>query len=134
MRVMYRIIGATVAVACIYLGWTYHLRQSDHQALAQRLEERKAEQARPIMDISKGRLSVLAFYTVPPTIRRGEKAQLCYGVSNSKNVRIEPPVEYVWPSYSRCVEISPASDTVYKLIADDDGGHTVTAETRVRVK
>ena len=78
-------------------------------------------------------LAILNFYANPATIRPGETTQLCYSVPNAENVRIEPPVENVWPSLSRCVDVTPTDDTVYTLIAEDDSGNTVTANTTVEV-
>ena len=79
-------------------------------------------------------LTILTFYAAPPVIRAGKTTQLCYGVSNAKSVRIEPAVEYVWPSYSRCLKTAPSGDTVYTLIAEDDSGHTKTATVTVHVR
>ena len=71
----------------------------------------------------------------PPLIRRGETAQLCYGVSNAKTVRIEPrPACGVWPSLARCVEVAPTKDTAYSLTAEDGKGNTKTATVEVKVK
>ena len=101
---------------------------------SRRLAESKEAQDRAIVDAyGGGHLTLLGFYAAPSTIRRGAKAQLCYGVSNSKTVRIEPPVKNVWPSFSRCIEVAPESDTVYRLIAEDAAGHKVIATTAVKV-
>ncbi len=135
MRKAYRFTWLLIAAGCLYLGWIYYSRWSEKRALIERVEERKAAQARAVVDAYGGdRLTILTFYAMPGTIRRGGKAQLCYGVSNSERVRIEPPVKNVWPSFSRCVEVTPGSDTVYKLIAEDGKGHTASATTTVIVK
>jgi len=123
-----------VAFACIYLGSVYYSRWSAKNSLKQRLEERKATQERAVVDAYGGEnLTILNFYANPAAIRRGETTQLCYSVPNAESVRIEPPVKNVWPSRSRCVDVAPTSDTLYTLIAEDDGGNTVTADTTVEV-
>ena len=138
MRRVFRFTWVLVAAGCIYLGWVYFSRWSENHALTERLEEHKEAQARAqasamLKAYGGERLTILAFYASPPGIRRGQKAQLCYGVSNSRSVRIEPPVENVWPSLSRCVEVSPRTDTVYRLIAEDANGQVKTVSTTVAV-
>ena len=98
------------------------------------MQDRKAAQNQPLSDIyGDGNVKILMFYSVPPSIRPGETAQVCYGVASAERVRIEPPVEDVWPSASRCVEVSPAESTVYRLIAEDTEGNSAMAETAVNV-
>src|SRR6266404_6762936 len=41
---------------------------------------------------------ILHFYG-PPEIAQGKKAVLCYNVVNAKAVRLDPPVERVWPAF-----------------------------------
>ena len=43
---------------------------------------------------------------------------LCYGVDNASVVRLEPPVEKVWPSMSRCFPITPVKPVTYTLTAE----------------
>jgi hypothetical protein len=99
----------------------------------QHMEENQQSQNQSISDVYGSSLSILNFYAIPQTIRRGETAQLCYGVSNAESVQIEPSVENVWPSYSRCVDIVPVSNTVYKLIAVDADGNKVTKDAAIKV-
>ena len=134
MRKVYGITWVSVTVACIYLGWVFYSRWSENRAFIRSLEERKAAQDRAVVEkYGGGRRTILGFYATPPTIRPGETAQLCYSVSNAESVRIEPPVKNVWPSLSRCVEVTPGSDTVYKLIAEDSKGNTEMASVTVKV-
>ena len=121
--------------AILYLGWTFFMRWSDNRSIVQEIEETKAEQARKTAEAyGGGALTILSFYSTPSIIQRGEITQLCYSVSNSESVRIEPPVKNVWPSLSRCVDVSPDKDTVYTLTAEDAEGNTVTADTSVKVQ
>jgi hypothetical protein len=135
MRKVHLITWIIAAAAFIYLGWTYYSRWSANRAFIGHLEESAESQDRTVADVYGGdRLTILNFYAVPAAIRRGESAQLCYGVTNAESARIEPPVKYVWPSRSRCVEVSPGSSTVYTLIAEDADGNTATADTTVEVQ
>jgi len=134
MRKAYSIPLVTAAAVVLYLGWVYYTRWSENREFVRRLAEPKEAQDRAIVDAyGGGRLTILGFYATPATILWGEKTQLCYSVSNSKTVRIEPPVKNVWPSFSRCVEVAPERDTVYRLIAEDAAGHKEIATTTVKV-
>jgi hypothetical protein len=135
MRKAYLVALVSAVAVCAYLGWIYYSRWSERREFVRRLAEPKEAQDRAIVDAyGGGNLKILAFYATPAAIRRGSKAQLCYGVSNSQTIRIEPPVENVWPSFSRCVEVAPKSDTVYRLIAEDAAGHRETATAVVKVR
>jgi hypothetical protein len=69
-------------------------------------------------------LKILNFYASPGSIRRGEKANVCYGVFGAKSVRIDPPVEELHPAVAHCLQVSPAKTTEYKLVAEDGAGHS----------
>jgi len=135
---MRRVFGYTwwilLAFVCIYLSVVFLTRRSAHRALIEDHRERKEAQERAIVDAYGGQdLAILNFYANPAAIRKGETTEICYSVPNAESVRIEPPVENVWPSLSRCVEVSPETDTVYTLIAEDANGNRVTADTAVEV-
>ncbi len=134
MRKVFGFTWVGITVMCIYIGWVFYSRWSDNRALIRSLEERKAAQDRAVVEAyGGGSLTILGFYATPTTIHPGKTAQLCYSVSNAQSVRIEPPVENVWPSFSRCVEVTPRSDTAYKLIAEDSTGNAKTASVIVKV-
>ncbi|MBZ5700612.1 MAG: hypothetical protein LAN84_02055 [Acidobacteriia bacterium] len=61
-------------------------------------------------------------------------AQLCYGVANAKKVTLEPPVGPVWPSYSRCLDVSPTKDTTYTLTVEDGQGHSMSQTVTLQVR
>ena len=63
-------------------------------------------------------VKITQFYANPPSIPKGEKSLLCYGVEGAASVRIEPPVERLSPALTRCFEVNPAEPTTYKLIAE----------------
>lgn len=54
---------------------------------------------------------------------------LCYGVENATEVRLDPPIERVWPAMARCIDVMPAREAMYKLTAvrgTDSVSETVT--------
>jgi hypothetical protein len=80
-----------------------------------------------------GQLKILSFYASPGAIRRGERANICYGVYGAKSVRIEPPVQALYPAIAYCLQVSPSRSTEYKLVAEDGSNHTVTQSLALRV-
>jgi hypothetical protein len=124
---------ATFVLALLYLAWTLYSNWSRNRSAEQAAEAAKARADAEIVRKYAGDLKILSFYTTAGTIRRGEKTLLCYGVASAAKVRIEPGVEPVKPSLSRCVEVSPAADTQYTLTAEDAAGHNVTASLGIRV-
>ena len=134
MRRMFRYTWVVVLFACVYLGIIYHSRWSRNEALIRSYEEVQNEKNRAIVEgYGGGKLTILDFYATPSVIRPGEAAQLCYGVANSKSVRIEPYIENVRPSHAHCLEVVPSGTTVYRLTAEDADGNTETARTTVKV-
>jgi hypothetical protein len=135
MRRMYWLTSVIVLVLLLRIGWIFYSRRSAEREARQHLLQQQAEEDRATINAYGGnRLTILNFYSTPPLIHRGQTAQLCYGVSNAKSVRIEPPVENVWPSLSRCVDVTPKHDTIYKLVAEDANGHAETATVNINVR
>ena len=135
MHKVHRWILLVLVAGCFYLGWTYYSRWNQNRILINTLKEDKIAKERAIVEATGGsRLTIINFYATPPTVRRGETLQLCYGVSNAEKVYMIPEVKYVWPSLSRCVEVKPDKDTVYRLVAEDAAGKTATAETAIKVE
>ena len=127
-----------LGVALVYLGWVFFSRWQDNREIEERAAARerakREEDQRTVEMLGGNRFDILAFYSSPDVIRRGETAQLCYGVSNAKSVRLEPQSDPVWPSYSRCVTVSPRKTTTYTLTAEDSEGHTKTATLLLQVR
>lgn len=135
MRRILRYTWVLIVFGGIFLGWTFYSRKSANREMTERIQEHKTSDAQKTIDAYGGdKLTILSFYGIPGTVRKGNAAQLCYGVSNAKDVRIDPQVEYVWPSLNRCVNVSPAHDTEYTLIAVDDKGNRKTANLVIQVK
>jgi len=124
-----------VLVATLYAGWVLFSRRQEVRDLEEKAKAEKFAQDQKIVESLGGSsFDILNFYASPPVIQHGETAQLCYGVSNAKSVRLEPQTSAVWPSYMRCVEVAPKKDTTYTLTAEDGHGDTKTATVVVKVK
>jgi hypothetical protein len=78
-------------------------------------------------------VKILAFYPRDAVVTEGEKTLLCYGVSNAASVRVDPPVDGVSPSLTRCVEIRPKVETRYTLTAVGSDGQSVSQSATVRI-
>ena len=79
-------------------------------------------------------LAILSFYASPGFIHRGGSAQLCYGVSNAKTVKLEPQPHPVWPSEAKCVDVSPTKTTTYTLTIGDAAGKTASQTLEIKVR
>lgn len=60
---------------------------------------------------------IAMFYANPQAPAENEKTLLCYSVENAASVRLEPPVESVWPSPNRCFGV-PTRAATYTLVAE----------------
>jgi hypothetical protein len=115
--------------------WVFAARWSENRRIAAEAEEQRAKLDRQVTTMyGDGKLKILNFYATPSNLRRGEKGMVCYGVANAKAVRLDPPVERVWPSVARCFEVAPRKDTHYTLTAEDAQGHTAAQSLLLQVK
>jgi hypothetical protein len=123
-----------VAAAAIYDGSIFYSRWSRERDSERTQAREEVEHARRTLEILGGsELRIMSFYASSGVIRPGSHATICYGVNGAKKVRIEPPVEEVWPALSRCLQVAPRKDTEYKLIAEDAAGHSVSQTIVLRV-
>lgn len=127
---------AAVIIAAIYVGWVFFSRWQESRTLKQEQAEQQIAEARKTIEAyGSGRVKIMNFTISPSILPRGQKAQICYGVSNAKTVSIEPkPDENVWPSLARCVEASPKAETTYTLTATDAAGHTEQKSLTLQVQ
>jgi hypothetical protein len=124
-----------LSVAVLNSAWVFYSRWQQARIMEQRAIEQQREQDRRAVEMMGGdRFEILQFYASPGVIRRGETAQLCYGVSNAKTVRLEPESGAVWPSFSRCIDVRPAQDTTYTLTIEDGKGHTKAATLVLKIR
>jgi hypothetical protein len=77
---------------------------------------------------------ILAFYASPGSIHRGDTVDMCYGVSNAKTVKLDPPEANVWPSANRCMQVTPKKTTTYTLTIDDGKGNISNQQLTIIVK
>jgi hypothetical protein len=127
-----------LAIALAYSGWIMLTRWQENKQLtdqaAEQARAREKQEAKQTVDSLGGdRFDILSFYASPGAIHRGESAQLCYGVSNAKAVTLDPPVAEMWPSASRCFDISPTKTTNYTLTATDAQGNKKTVSLELAV-
>jgi hypothetical protein len=76
---------------------------------------------------------ITQFYAAGTTIPRGLTGKLCYGVENAAKLEMNPPSQDVWPSMSRCFEISPKRKTTYTLTAFGEDGSKDQKSLEVKV-
>ena len=135
-RKLYWIGSAIIlSLALAYLGWVFYSRWQTDRAIEERLANHEREQAKQAYEGMGGsKFQILAFYASPTAVHRGEEATLCYGVSNAKSVKLDPPVDAVWPSEERCVNVTPSKTMTYTLTATDAAGHTTSATAVVEVR
>lgn len=126
--------SAGLVLALLYLAWTFYSRWNNARLLQQAAEAEKVKADTQIVKTYAAELKILNFYTPAGTIRHGEKALLCYSVAGAAKVRIEPGVERLRPSLSRCVEVAPAKNTLYTLTAEDESGKNATETLTIRVE
>jgi hypothetical protein len=78
-------------------------------------------------------VKIIAFYPRDTMVAEGGKTLLCYGVSNAQAVHIDPPVDGVSPSLTRCVEVRPKGETRYTLTAVGSDGQAVSQSVTVHI-
>ena len=131
--------SAALAIALLAVGGILFSRWQENRGIEKRAKEertqRQQEQDRITLEQLGGKeLAIQNFYATPGVIRRGETVQLCYGVANAKTVKLEPQANPVWPSYSRCVNVTPTKTITYTLTISDAAGNTKTMSLEVKVR
>jgi hypothetical protein len=136
IRKMLPFTTAAVIIVALYVGFLVFTRWKERRDMAEHESQQQVENARKdLAQYGSGKVTVLNFNITPAVLRKGDKASICYGVSNAKTVTIEPaPDEHVWPSVSRCVEASPKKTTTYTILAKDDAGHSDTKNLTITVQ
>jgi hypothetical protein len=129
------LMGVLLLIALIYLGIVFYNRHAYEREVAEKAKAAEIERNRDAVELNGGSALKITGLTLDPgTIRRGKSSQLCYGVINAKEIRFEPAVESVWPSRLRCVDVSPAKTTTYRLTATGENGKTEEAEITLQVR
>jgi hypothetical protein len=125
-----------VIIAALYVAWTFYSRAESNRKAQADIEARKAAHDKEVAQqiFGGGEIKFTQFTADTGLLKRGDHTQLCYGVVNAKNLKLDPPVEPVQPSYRHCVEIAPKATTTYTLTADDGAGHSKSMSLTVRVE
>ena len=127
--------SAGLALALLYVGWTFFSRWNDNSAIDRSAAAAKARAEAKIVEMyGSGNLKILNFYVTPGVVKPGQNALVCYGVVNATTVRLDPAVERVYPALNRCFEVAPRRKTRYTLTAEDAVGHTATESFVLEVK
>jgi hypothetical protein len=130
---------AVLAIVALVVSVILFSRWWENRAIEERAKQERArkqqEQDRIALEQFGGKeLAIQNFYAYPGTIRRGETVKLCYGVANAKTVKLEPQSNPVWPSYARCVDVTPTKSTTYTLTIADAAGNTKIQTLEVKVR
>jgi hypothetical protein len=128
------LLVALAGVVFVMVSRWQDRRNIERQAAESRAEKQRQNDRLAVGQLGGKEFAIVSFYASPGTIRRGESAQLCYGVTNAKSVRLEPQTEPVWPSTARCISIKPAKSTTYTLTIEDAAGKTQSADVQVKVQ
>lgn len=131
--------SAVLAIVVLVVGWIFLSRWTENRSIEKRAKEERTqkqqEQDRVTLEQMGGKeLAIQNFYASPGMIRRGETVQICYGVANAKTVKLEPQSNPVWPSYSRCVDVTPTKTTIYTLTIADAAGNIKTQTLEIKVR
>jgi hypothetical protein len=130
---------AALSIVALVVCWILAARWLENRGLEKHAQQEKTriqlEQDRIALEQFGGKeLAIQNFYATPGIIHRGESVQLCYGVANAKTVKLEPQSNPVWPSYSRCVDVTPLKSTTYTLTIADAAGNAKTQTLEVKVR
>jgi hypothetical protein len=128
-----------LAVIALFVGWILFSRWQENRRIdrlaAKEASQKQLDSDRAALEQFGGKeLAIQSLYATPGIIHRGQSTQLCYGVANAKTVTLEPQSNPVWPSYSRCVDVSPKKTTVYTLTVQDAAGNAKSQTVEVKVR
>jgi len=123
-----------LVVGLILLSRWKENRDIERHAREEQTQKQREQDRAAIEQMGGKELAIQSFYAIPGMVRRGESVQLCYGVANANSVKLEPQSNPVWPSYSRCVEVTPTKTTTYTLAIADAAGNTKTQSLEVKVR
>jgi hypothetical protein len=140
LRKMWIGFGVLAAIVIGYTAFVFWSRWQENQDIA--AKEKAAQAAKERDDAAKSfevlggaDFKIESFYAMPGKIHRGDSVDMCYGVSNAKSVKLDPPdVANMFPSLNRCVKVAPKKTTTYTFTADDGKGNTQTQQLTIEVR
>ncbi len=101
-----RIMPVFILIAALYAAWIFYSRWREDVASRHAAAVQEVERARKDVELNGGtQLKITMLYASPDVVRKGQTAQICYGVVNAKNIAFVPPIDDVWPSMNRCVDV-----------------------------
>ena len=74
------------------------------------------------------------FVASPHEVSAGEKVTICYGVKDTKSVKLEPSTQPHPPSEKLCLTETVNTTTMFRLTAQGNDGSTQTTSFTVKVK
>jgi len=128
------LLVASLSVAFVVISRWQDRRNIKRQAAQERREKQHVEDRMAVEQLGGKEFRILSFYASPTVIRRGQSAQLCYGVVNARSVKLEPQEQPVWPSVAHCVDVSPSKSITYTLTIEDGAGKTLSQDVEVKVR
>ena len=139
LRNMWLGFGVLAAIILAYTAFTFWSRWQESQDIAAKEKTAQAAAQRDAAEksvevLGGSEFKIISFYAMPGKIHRGDTVDMCYGVSNAKSVKLDPPVANVWPSVDRCMQVSPKKTTTYTFTADDGNGNTQTQQLTIEVR
>ena len=134
-RRIWKYLWIPIAVAALTDGWIVLSRWDENKKLEeQALEQKRAVDKSTVEFLGGDRFEILHFYASPGLLEKGGSTLICYGVSNAKIVRLDPPAGTVWPSFNRCLRITPSKTTSYTLSVEDAKGTRKSQTLTVQVR
>jgi hypothetical protein len=139
LRNLWMGFGGVVLIVLAFVGYTMWSRKTQDADLAYKQQAAKTAQQREsdaaaVEELGGSDFKIIAFYASPGLVHRGDTVDMCYGVSNAKNVTLDPPEGNVWPSANRCLQVKPKKTTTYTLTIDDGKGKTANQQLTITVK
>jgi hypothetical protein len=128
------ILAVVVYVAYVLVTRYESNRDFERRNVEKASEQRREDDRKAIEQLGGSELGIRGVSLSPASIRRGETAQLCYDVANAKTVTLDPPEAEVWPSHSRCVNLSPKKSTTYTLTIADASGQKLSQSIDLQVR
>jgi hypothetical protein len=131
--------SALIALAvALYVAFVMFSRYESDRTIAKRnaakqADEQRANDLAAIQQLGGSEMAIHSLYVSPASIHPGEKSQLCYDVDNAKTVTLDPPAGEVWPSHTRCLDVSPTKTTTYTLTITGANGQSTSQTVKLEV-